>query len=101
MIRPHRRRPSSDAPARMGRAGEPLALMARSATLWSAWARVAAGSGMAGADGLTVTDFAAQLGTRLGRLADQLQGHSYRPQPLRLVTMRRGGRRRVLGLPTI
>jgi retron-type reverse transcriptase len=80
---------------------EVLAAMARPAVLWAAWARVAAGSGMPGADGLSVADFARQLGPRLDRLADQLTAGAYEPQPLRLATIHRGGRRRALGLPTV
>jgi group II intron reverse transcriptase/maturase len=75
--------------------------MAEPRALWAAWARVAAGSGMPGADGLSVADFAASLGPRLDRLADQLAGGEYEPRPLRLVTIQRGGRRRALGLPTV
>ncbi|WP_261553705.1 reverse transcriptase domain-containing protein [Frankia tisae] len=75
--------------------------MARPEVLWAAWARVAAGSGMPGADGLTVADFAQRLGMRLGRLSDQLAAGEYEPQPLRLAAIRRGGRRRALGLPTV
>ncbi|WP_322762685.1 reverse transcriptase domain-containing protein [Frankia sp. Cr2] len=78
-----------------------LAAMGRPAVLWAAWARVAAGSGMPGADGLSVADFARQLGIRLDRLADQLTAGAYEPQPLRLATINRGGRRRALGLPTV
>ncbi len=78
-----------------------LAAMGRPAVLWAAWARVAAGSGMPGADGLAVADFAGQLGARLDRLTDQLTTGTYEPQPLRLATIHRGGRRRILGLPTV
>ncbi|MBL7487432.1 hypothetical protein I6A60_24750 [Frankia sp. AgB1.9] len=75
--------------------------MAQPRVLWAAWARVAAGSGMPGADGLSVADFARDLGLRLDRLGDQLAEGRYEPQPLRLATITRGGRRRRLGLPTV
>ncbi|MBL7487476.1 hypothetical protein I6A60_06025 [Frankia sp. AgB1.9] len=75
--------------------------MAEPEVLWAAWARVAAGSGMPGADGLSVADFARDLGPRLDRLADQLAEGRYEPQPLRQATITRGGRRRPLGLPTV
>jgi hypothetical protein len=81
--------------------GGVLERMARTQTLWAAWARVAAGSGMPGADGITVQDFAARLGPRLDRLAEQLAARQYEPQPLRLAAIHRGGRRRRLGLPTV
>jgi|GEM_PF-2364086 len=78
-----------------------MRMMARPAVLWAAWARVAAGSGMPGADGLAVADFARDLGPRLDRLADQFATGTYEPQPLRQATIIRGGRRRALGLPTV
>ncbi|MDT3440464.1 reverse transcriptase domain-containing protein [Pseudofrankia sp. BMG5.37] len=86
---------------RAGAAGGVPRAMAEPRALWAAWARVAAGSGMPGADGLSVADFARELGPRLDRLADQLAEGGYAPQPLRLVTITRGGRRRALGLPTV
>ncbi|WP_131787813.1 reverse transcriptase domain-containing protein [Protofrankia symbiont of Coriaria ruscifolia] len=75
--------------------------MARESTLWGSWARVAAGSAMAGADGIGVETFGRQLGVRLDHLAEQLRTRTYEPQPLRLMTITRGGKRRRLGLPTV
>jgi retron-type reverse transcriptase len=75
--------------------------IARPAALWAAWARVAAGSGMPGADGVSVTGFARRLGPRLTALSEQLRSGEYRAQPLRLVTGSRGGRPRERGVPTV
>jgi group II intron reverse transcriptase/maturase len=69
--------------------------------LWAAWARVAAGGGMAGADGVSVADFAQSLGPRLEALSRLLSTGGYRPQPLRLVPAMRSGRVRHRGVPTV
>ncbi|WP_239331883.1 reverse transcriptase domain-containing protein [Frankia sp. CiP3] len=84
-----------------GNANNTLDRMARESTLWGAWARVAAGSAMAGADGINVETFGRQLGVRLDRLAEQLRSRTYEPQPLRHMTITRGEKRRRLGLPTV
>ena len=75
--------------------------MARPATLWAAWARVAARSGMAGADGVEVAEFAERLGPRLELLSRLLLSGEYRPQPLRLVLANRAGKVRHRGVPTV
>lgn len=75
--------------------------MARPATLWAAWARVAAGSGMAGADGVEVAEFAHRLGPRLELLSRLLLSGEYQPQPVRLVLARRAGKVRRRGVPTV
>jgi group II intron reverse transcriptase/maturase len=75
--------------------------MAHPAALWAAWARVCAGTGMPGADGVSVTEFAQRLGPRLEALSRLLAGGGYRAQPLRLVNARRGGRTRQRGVPTV
>jgi group II intron reverse transcriptase/maturase len=75
--------------------------MARPAVLWAAWARVCAGSGMPGADGISVTEFARNLGPRLESLSRLLADGGYRAQPVRLVMAERDGRQRVRGVPTV
>lgn len=69
--------------------------------LWAAWARVSAGSGMAGADGISVAEFAQHLGPRLEALSQLLAVGQYRAQPLRAVSAVRDGRMRPRGLPTV
>lgn len=70
-------------------------------TLWSAWARVASGSRMAGVDGVTVDRFARSLGTELSRLSELLRTAGYRAQPLLQIELRRGAKPRSLGVPTV
>jgi len=69
-------------------------------TLWAAWARVAAGSGMPGVDGVTPERFAGRLSDNLGRLGLLLRD-GYQPQPLRSAVSNRGGRPRELAIPTV
>jgi RNA-directed DNA polymerase len=75
--------------------------MSSERVLWAAWSRVAAGSGMAGADGVTTMAFGRDLGPRLAALGRLLHEGEYRPQPLRPVRVIRGGRPRIRGLPTV
>lgn len=87
-----------------GATGRSLRLVERMASdrvLWAAWARVASGSGMAGADGVTASMFGREVGPRLTALAALLRQGRYRAQPLRPVRMVRGGKPRTRGLPTI
>lgn len=78
-----------------------LDAMARESVVWSAWARVAGGSGMAGVDGVTVESFGRTLERRLDELTALLRTRTYIPQPLRPLTLKRGGKERSLGLPTV
>ncbi|MCO1575116.1 hypothetical protein M8C13_05005 [Crossiella sp. SN42] len=82
-------------------AADPLAVVARPETVWAAWARVAAGSGIPGADGISVEEFARALGPRLWLLGDLLRSGNYQAQPLRPVLATRGGRTRQRGIPTV
>ncbi|MEO5877832.1 MAG: reverse transcriptase domain-containing protein [Streptosporangiaceae bacterium] len=75
--------------------------MASERVLWAAWSRVAAGSGMAGADGVTTEVFGREVGPRLAALSELLRGGGYRPQPLRPMRTTRGGKQRVRGVPTV
>lgn len=56
---------------------------------------------MAGADGIGVAEFAADLGPRLEALSRLLTAGRYRAQPVRAVMAVRGGRRRERGVPTV
>ncbi|MFV2099182.1 reverse transcriptase domain-containing protein [Micromonospora sp. LOL_014] len=78
-----------------------LSRMSDQPTLWAAWSRVAAGTALAGADGVTVAEFAHHLGPRLESLSALLRSGEYTPQPLRLMTVTRGGERRDRGIPTV
>ncbi|MFY1637462.1 hypothetical protein ACN27F_30030 [Solwaraspora sp. WMMB335] len=78
-----------------------LSRMSDQPTLWAAWSRVAAGTALAGADGVTVAEFAHHLGPRLESLSALLRSGEYIPQPLRLMTVTRGGERRDRGIPTV
>lgn len=84
-----------------GRAARLVERLASDRVLWAAWSRVAAGSGMAGADGVTAEVFGREVGPRLTALATLLREHRYRAQPLRPVRSMRGGKLRTRGLPTI
>jgi RNA-directed DNA polymerase len=75
--------------------------MACDRVLWAAWSRVAAGSGMAGADGVTTAVFGREVGPRLTALAALLWEGRYRAQPLRPLRLMRGGKLRTRGLPTV
>ncbi|MBB4771842.1 reverse transcriptase domain-containing protein [Actinomadura livida] len=75
--------------------------MASDRALWAAWSRVAAGSGMAGADGVSAAVFGREVGPRLAALAALLRERRYQAQPLRPVRLMRGGKLRTRGLPTI
>lgn len=70
-------------------------------TLWAAWSRVAAGSGMPGVDGVTPERYAARVGENLASLASLLRSGEYRPQPLRHLAVTRGHKRRDLAVPTV
>lgn len=67
-----------------------------------AWQHVAANRGAAGVDGVTIARFAERAEERLAQLAEDLRKKSYRPQPVRRVTIpKSGGGERPLGIPTV
>ncbi len=70
--------------------------------LLEAWKRVRANKGAAGVDGLDIDQTAARLRTAWPVLRDQLRAGTYRPQPVRRVTIPKpDGGERELGIPTV
>ena len=67
-----------------------------------AFAKVRRAAGAPGIDGQRVADFEANLGEELDRLAHELQSKTYRPLPVRRVTIPKpGGGERHLGIPAV
>ncbi len=70
--------------------------------LQRAWKRVRANKGAAGVDGLDIDQTAARLRTAWPEIRVQLLAGTYRPQPVRRVTIPKpGGGERELGIPTV
>ena len=69
--------------------------------LWAAWAKVAAGSGMPGVDGVSVEMYARRLGANLDELRALLRTGRYQSQPVKRLMVGREGKERVLGVPTV
>ncbi|MDT5040676.1 MAG: RNA-directed polymerase [Actinoplanes sp.] len=78
-----------------------LARIASQRVLWASWSRVAAGSAIAGTDGITAAEFARSLGPRLAKLSRLLTAGRYQPQPLRPMVALRGTKARVRAVPTV
>lgn len=77
------------------------AVLARE-NLQHAWKRVRANKGAAGADGLDISQTAAHLRTAWPAIREQLSRGTYRPMPVRRVTIPKpGGGERELGIPTV
>jgi group II intron reverse transcriptase/maturase len=70
--------------------------------VWQAWKRVKANKGAAGADGVTVEAFEADLGSSLYKIWNRMSSGTYFPPPVRAVEIPKaaGGTRR-LGVPTV
>jgi retron-type reverse transcriptase len=93
------RRPRSEAestgPGLLG------AVLARE-NLLQAWKRVRSNQGAAGIDGLDIEQTAERLRTAWPAIGDQLLAGTYRPQPVRRVTIPKAdGGERELGIPTV
>lgn len=69
--------------------------------LWGAWSRVASGTGLAGADGVTTKQFARSIGRNITQLREQLDSGEYRPHPLRTMTRKRDDKERVFAIATV
>jgi RNA-directed DNA polymerase len=69
-----------------------MAVLARE-NLLQAWKRVRANKGAAGVDGLDIDQTATQLRTTWPVIRDQLLSGTYRPMPVRRVTIPKPGRR--------
>ena len=77
------------------------AVLARE-NLRQAWKRVKANKGAAGVDGLDIDQTARQLATAWPKIREQLQQGTYRPSPVRRVTIPKpDGGERELGIPTV
>jgi len=82
--------------------------LARSDVMWRAWLDVATNQGAPGTDGVSIAAVEAEgtEGVRrfLERLAEELRAGSYRPRPLRRVSIPKPGKpgeSRPLGIPTV
>ena len=72
------------------------------ANLQQAWKRVKANKGAAGVDGLEIDQTARLLVTEWPKIRDQLLRGTYRPSPVRRVTIPKpDGGERELGIPTV
>src|SRR5438105_4291239 len=59
-----------------------MALPFTAEQLWEAWERVQENAGCAGADGITVEQFARRAGTKIPQLLERVAREEYRPYPL-------------------
>ncbi|MEF3168794.1 MAG: hypothetical protein K6360_05600, partial [Deltaproteobacteria bacterium] len=69
-----------------------------------AWERVRANRGSGEIDGQSISEFAEHADEQLNRLQAELKGQSYRPQPVRQVSIPKAGKPgeyRMLGIPSI
>ena len=79
-----------------------LEVMLTRANLQQAWRRVKANRGAAGVDGLDIQQTAEVLKTDWPAIRQQLLQGTYRPSPVRRVTIPKpGGGQRELGIPTV
>jgi len=67
-----------------------------------AWTRVRANQGVAGIDGISITDFEKKLKNNLYRIWNRMSSGSYVPPPVKRVMIPKSdGRERPLGIPTV
>jgi len=83
-----------------GQDGKPFDIPKR--LVWQAWKRVAENGGAAGADGVTIEDFKADLGNNLYKIWNRMSSGTYFPPPVRAVEIpKASGGTRLLGVPTV
>jgi RNA-directed DNA polymerase len=83
-----------------GPEGKPFDISKR--LVWQAWKRVKANGGAAGADGVTIEAFEADLGDNLYKIWNRMSSGTYFPPPVRAVEIpKASGGMRVLGVPTV
>jgi RNA-directed DNA polymerase len=83
-----------------GPEGKPFDIPKR--LVWQAWKRVKANGGAAGADGVTIEAFEADLGDNLYKIWNRMSSGTYFPPPVRAVEIpKASGGMRVLGVPTV
>ncbi|MBP7547296.1 MAG: CRISPR-associated endonuclease Cas1, partial [Corallincola sp.] len=70
--------------------------------LLNGWQRVFSNGGMAGMDGISLSDFARNVDAELASLARAVRAGDYRPGPLKTAELQRYGRRpRILAVPSV
>ncbi len=69
--------------------------------VWDAWLKVKENGGAAGADGVTIERFGADLRGSLYKLWNRMSSGSYFPGPVRAVEIPKKGGTRILGIPTV
>ena len=69
--------------------------------VWDAWLKVKENGGAAGADGVTIGQFEADLKGSLYKLWNRMSSGSYFPGPVRSVEIPKKGGTRVLGIPNV
>ncbi|MBV9206963.1 MAG: group II intron reverse transcriptase/maturase [Actinobacteria bacterium] len=83
-----------------GQDGKPFDIPKR--LVWQAWKRVADNGGAAGADGVTIEDFKADLRNNLYKIWNRMSSGTYFPPPVRAVEIpKASGGTRLLGVPTV
>ena len=83
-----------------GPEGKPFAIPKR--LVWQAWKSVKANKGAAGADGVTIEAFEADLGNNLYKIWNRMSSGTYFPPPVRAVEIpKASGGTRVLGVPCV
>ncbi len=69
--------------------------------VWDAWLKVKENKGAAGADGMTIGRFEADLRGSLYKLWNRMSSGSYFPGPVRAVEIPKKGGTRILGIPNV
>lgn len=69
--------------------------------VWRAWLKVKENGGAAGADGVSISQFEADLKGNLYKLWNRMSSGSYFPGPVRAVEIPKKGGTRVLGIPNV